>query len=259
VTYSRLRCEIDDRIATITLAHAKKLNALDGILLLELRQALESVALSDARALIITGEGRAFSSGGDVLGDPSEIPADLGAALEELHHPMLNALIDLRIPVVCGLNGFAVGGACALPLLSDFVVASTAASFQFAFAKIGLVPDCGVGWLLVNRVGAARATELLMLGQALSAEQAMAMGLVYRVVDPALLHLEVTALARHLAEGPTQALGLTRRALHLASAQTFAEALGQERQDQRVAGSTNDFAEGLAALRARRSAQFTGR
>jgi 2-(1,2-epoxy-1,2-dihydrophenyl)acetyl-CoA isomerase len=175
-----------------------------------------------------------------------------------VYHPVLLRHIDLHCPLITAVNGVAAGGGMSLAMMGDLVIAARSASFVQAFRGIGLVPDCGSTFLLPRRVGWSRAMELSLLGEKISAERAFEWGLVNRVFDDDRLMVETMRLAGELAAGPTVALGLTRKAYWESGHNTYDGQLQLERQLQRVAGRTKDFAEGVTAFRQKRPARFRG-
>jgi 2-(1,2-epoxy-1,2-dihydrophenyl)acetyl-CoA isomerase len=245
-------------VATVTLNRPESLNALNGAMVDELRQAVESLPGSGARCLLITGAGRGFSSGAD-LASGGGLPADAGLALEKHFNPLVEALFSLPIPVVAAVNGPAAGAGCSLALAADIVIAARSAYFLQAFINIGLIPDAGATWLLPRLAGRARAMEMMMLGQRVSAEQAQSWGMISRVVDDADLAAEAVALATNLAQGPTVALGLIRQLARDAEQLSLSHALAAERVAQRDAGETSDFRSAVMAFLEKRQARFDGR
>ncbi len=259
MTYGHIRFERSPAaVATITLARPDRLNALDRQTVDELRDAVGQSASSGARCLLITGEGRGFSSGADLAGGGS-LPSDAGEALEKHFNPLIEAIFALPIPVVAAVNGPAAGAGCSLALSADLVIAGRSAYFLQAFVNIGLIPDAGATWLLPRLAGRARAMEMMMLGERVSAQQALDWGLISRVVDDEFLTVEAVALATRLAQGPTLALGLIRRLAREAGQQPLGEALAAERSAQREAGRSEDFANAVAAFLQKRQPRFEGR
>jgi 2-(1,2-epoxy-1,2-dihydrophenyl)acetyl-CoA isomerase len=244
--------------ATITLARPETLNSLARQTVDELRAAVEAVAASEARCLLITGEGRGFSSGAD-LASGGGLPEDAGEALEKHFNPLIEALFDLSIPVVAAVHGPAAGAGCSLALAADIVIAAKSAYFLQAFINIGLIPDAGATWLLPRLAGRARAMEMMLLGQRVSAEQAQSWGLISRVVEDEHLASEAALLAATLAKGPTVALGLVRRLARNAEQLSLSEALAAERVAQRTAGETEDFKSAVMAFLQKHQPRFEGR
>lgn len=245
-------------VATVTLERPDTLNALSFALLDELRAALPRALERGARCLLLTGEGRGFSSGADLSGSGG-LPDDAGAALEAYYNPLVEELFALPIPFVAAVNGPAAGAGASLALCADIVVAARSAYFLQAFVNIGLIPDAGATWLLPRLVGRARAMEMMMLGERISAEQALEWGLIARVVDDVDLESEAVALATRFAQGPTAAYGLIRRLARDSEHLALTEALAAERIAQREAGRTEDFMHGVTAFLQKRLPRFDGR
>ena len=244
--------------ATVTIARPDRLNALSGQTVDELRAAVEQVGASGARCLLLTGEGRGFSSGAD-LASAGGLPEDAGEALEKHFNPLIEALFALDIPVVAAVNGAAAGAGCSLALCADVVIAARSAYFLQAFVNIGLIPDAGATWLLPRLAGRARALEMMLLGERVPAEKALEWGLVSRVVDDGELMAEAVALATGLAQGPTVALGLIRMLARNAEQLPLTDALSAERAAQREAGRTHDFKAAVLAFLQKRQPKFDGR
>ena len=245
-------------VATVTIARPDRLNALSGQTVDELRAAVEEAGSSGARCLLLTGEGRGFSSGAD-LASGGGLPDDAGAALEKHFNPLVEAIFALPIPVVAAVNGPCAGAGCSLALAADIVVAARSAYFLQAFVNIGLIPDAGATWLLPRLAGRARAMEMMMLGERVPAEQALAWGLISRVVEDEHLASEAVALATRLAQGPTVALGLIRKLAREAGQIPLSEALAAERVAQRKAGETEDFRGAVVAFLQKQQPRFDGR
>jgi 2-(1,2-epoxy-1,2-dihydrophenyl)acetyl-CoA isomerase len=245
-------------VATLTLARPQSLNALNGAMVDEIREVVESLGGSGARCLLITGEGRGFSSGAD-LASGGGLPSDAGLALEKHFNPLIEALFELPIPVVAAVNGAAAGAGCSLALAADIVIASRSAYFLQAFVNIGLIPDAAATWLLPRLAGRARALEMMMLGERIPAEQAEAWGMIARVVDDEALISEATALASRLAQGPTVALGLIRKLAQESGSLNLRDALSAERAAQKQAGETEDFRSAVMAFLQKQTPSFQGR
>ena len=245
-------------VATIRLNRPDSLNALNAAMVDELRQAVESLPGAGARCLLLTGEGRGFSSGAD-LASGGGLPSDAGMALEKHFNPLVEALFALPIPVVAAVNGPCAGAGCSLALAADIVIAARSAYFLQAFVNIGLIPDAGATWLLPRLAGRARAIEMMMLGERIAAEKALEWGLIARVVDDVDLAHEAVALGTRLAQGPTVALGLIRQLARQSAQLSLGEALSAERGAQRDAGNTEDFRSAVLAFLQKRQAQFNGR
>jgi 2-(1,2-epoxy-1,2-dihydrophenyl)acetyl-CoA isomerase len=259
MTYETIRLEIADKIATITLNRPERLNAMPPQMADEISDALDN--LGGARALIITGEGRAFCSGADLQERGGA--AALGAsgpygALTRSYNPTMVKLSKLSVPIITAVNGPAAGIGCSLALCSDFAIAGKSGYFLQAFVNIGLVSDGGASWMLPRLVGKARATQMMMLGEKIGGEQAAEWGLIYKCVEDAELMNEARALATKLANGPTLALGLMRQNIATALEMDYASALTREAEAQKIAGESADAREGGLSFLQKRKPEFKG-
>ncbi len=259
--YETILTERKGDVLVVTLNRPERLNAAS----LQMADDL-SVALYDlqgARALLITGAGRAFCSGADLQargGDSAVTGGDAShRALMNHYNPALSQIMQLDIPVVTAVNGPAAGVGCSIGLAGDFVFAGRSAYFLQAFVNIGLVPDGGSTWLLAKAIGKPRATQMMMLGERIGAEQAQEWGLIYKAVDDAALMDEALALATKLAAGPTVALSTMRRNILTALDGSFDQVLRAEAEGQRRAGGTADAREGALSFIQKRKPAFTGR
>jgi 2-(1,2-epoxy-1,2-dihydrophenyl)acetyl-CoA isomerase len=252
-------------VATVELARPEALNAWNQQLGIDLLAALRRVAETPgARAVVITGAGRAFSSGADLKDfsggelTPDGRP-DVYKTLTERYHPIMRAVRELPLPVVAAVNGPAVGIGCSLALCCDLILAAQSAYFLLAFVNIGLVPDGGSSLFVPSRVGMARASEMALLGERVDAERALQWGLINRVVPDELLRDEVAALAERLARGPTRSYAGAKRQLNGWLYARMAEQLELEAQIQREMAGSDDFLEGAMAFLEKRPAAFKGR
>lgn len=239
------------------------LNALTRSMLHEFEAALDICGAADGgiRCLLLTGEGRAFSSGMN-LADPGgpKLPLpDAGQVLDEIFNTLLLKLRDMEIPIVVGLQGATAGITMSIALMGDIILAARSAYLLQPFANIGLIPDGGATWLLPRMLGKARAFELSLLGDRLPAEKALAWGLINDVHDDDKLRDAAIAMARRLAQGPTRAYALTRKAFWDGFDNTFKEQLLVERMYQRTASRTDDAAGAVRAFLAKKPPVFTGR
>lgn len=263
MSFENITFSIESGIARLRLNRPASLNALSRPLLGEFREALNLVGQSsEARVLLLSGEGKAFSSGADLspgitpIGSPD---FDAGAVLDDYYNPIMEAMFALPVPIVAALHGPVVGAGCMLALAADVVIASRSAYFLQAFVNIGLVPDAGSSWWLPRLVGVGRASAMMMLGERVSAEKAAAWGMIYEMVEDAELEDRAEAIAAKFGAGPTTTYHLIRSALRSGLTSDFSEALALERKNQRIAGITHDFQEGVAAFREKRKAMFTGK
>jgi 2-(1,2-epoxy-1,2-dihydrophenyl)acetyl-CoA isomerase len=246
----------------VTLNRPQRLNAFNEAMHRALMPVIaEAEADQSCRALLLTGAGRGFCAGQDLsdrVATPGEA-ARVGDALDKYYNPLVRKLRALPFPVIAAVNGVAAGAGANIAFACDIVLAARSASFVQAFARIGLVPDCGGTWFLPRLVGAARARGLALLAEPLSAEKAEAWGLIWKAVDDSMLMIEAEKLCAHFATAPTVGLALTKRALDAAETNDLAAQLDLERDLQREAGQTPDFAEGVRAFLEKRPAAFTGR
>ncbi len=250
--------ERQDGVLVLTLNRPEKLNAITGELLDALYAALkEGEEDREVRALLLTGAGRAFSAGQDLTEFGDQKP-DYEAHLRR-YNRVVEALSGLEKPLVVAVNGVAAGAGMSLALWGDLRFAAVGASFTTAFVRIGLVPDSGLSFLLPRLVGLAKAQELLLLSPRLSAEEALALGLVHRVVPAEKLMEEALSLAKELAQGPTRAYALTKKLLLETYRLSLTEALALEAVLQGQAGQTQDHEEGVRAFREKRPPRFQGR
>ena len=254
-----LRVEIAGAVATVTLDRPEALNALTVPLKDALLDALRTLGADSAvRALVLTGAGRAFCAGQDLRErlEPDALP--LADEIRRRYNPIIRAMRELPKPIVGAINGVAAGAGASLAFACDIRIAAEEASFLLAFGRVGLIPDSGATWLLPRLVGAAKAAELALTNEPLTARDAERLGLVARVVPGETVVAEAQALAARLAAGAPRALTLTKRALEAAWSATFDEQLETEADLQGEAGATADHAEGIAAFVERRPPRFTG-
>ena len=245
---------------SITLNRPEKLNTFNDELHLELAEAInEADADSTCRALLLTGSGRAFCAGADLAATVgTDRDVDLGDVLERTFNPLIRRIRNLRLPVVCAVNGVAAGAGANLAFACDIVVAGRSSKFIQAFINIGLIPDAGGTWLLPRLAGDARARGMAMLGEPVTAEQAEAWGMIWRVVEDDSLLEEATGVATHLARQPTKAIALVKRMFAEGANKNLDEQLNAERDSQKLAGATQDFKEGVEAFLQKRAPQFSG-
>jgi 2-(1,2-epoxy-1,2-dihydrophenyl)acetyl-CoA isomerase len=266
VNQQNILYQAEGAVATITLNRPQALNAVTFASMDELRQALDR-AEADAAigAVVLTGAGRAFCAGAD-LAEASDNPPrdaqgeiDLGEPLQRCYEPAVLRLRSLTKPVVAAVNGIAAGVGCSLALLADLTVAARSASFVQAFVNIGLVPDGGGTWLLPQATTPQRAMGMALLGEKISAEQALQWGLIWQVVDDEQLAAAAQGIAARLAAGPRLAVAGIKRSIHAARTQDLAASLLLERELQRACGRSEDFVEGVSAFLEKRKASFKGR
>lgn len=259
-SYETIRVGNENGVLTITLDRPDRLNACPPQMAEEIFDAL--LDLGDARAVLLRGEGRAFCSGADLAANSTSSVSGGDRAYRSLstsYNPMIQAIANLPVPVVAMVQGPAAGIGCSLALAADFVVAGRSGYFLQAFVNIGLVPDGGSSWLLPRLVGLAQATRMMMLGEKIHAEEAERIGLIYKCVEDDALEEEAMALVRKLADGPTLALGRMKATLREGLETDLGTTLAAEAQAQRIAGKSQDAAEGAMAFLQKRKPTFTGR
>jgi 2-(1,2-epoxy-1,2-dihydrophenyl)acetyl-CoA isomerase len=254
--------QVGDGVARMTLNRPDVLNSFDKAMSkLMLERLAEAAADRAVRAVYLTGAGRAFCAGQDLaeaVAREGRGVVDFAEHLRRTYNPIVRAIRGMAKPVVCGVNGAAAGAGANIALACDLVIASADAKFIQAFINIGLVPDSGGSWFLPRLVGAAKATALMMLGQPVSASEAEAMGLIYKVV-PAATHDESgKGVAPHQSSQPTAALALIKRMIAASGGHSLDEQLELEAECQAAAGRTDDYTEGVRAFLEKRKPHFTG-
>ncbi|EDU61665.1 putative enoyl-CoA hydratase PaaB [Providencia stuartii ATCC 25827] len=253
----------ENGVLTITLNRPDRLNSFNDEMHRQLSDALKIAERDDTvRCLVITGAGRGFCAGQD-LNDRnvsvSEQAPDLGYSVETFYNPLIRRLTSLPKPIICAVNGVAAGAGAAIALAGDIVIAAKSASFIQSFCRLGLVPDSGGSWFLPQLAGHARAMGMALLGDKISAEQALQWGMIWQVTENDELTTTVNQLAQHLATQPTYGLGLIKKAIYRAATNTLDEQLDLERDLQRLGGRSEDYREGVDAFLNKREPKFKGR
>ena len=250
-------------VAVLTLNRPESLNSFTRQMHRDLWAAFDRAEADPViRAAVITGAGRGFCAGADLAefdfapGPDLVQRADPGPVIDQAFNPTARRIQSLRFPVIAAVNGVAAGAGVSLAMSCDIAIASPGASFIQAFSKIGLIPDAGGSWFLVERLGLARAMALALTGDKLPAPQAKDWGLIWDVADDPLA--AAMAMAERLAVMPTRALVATRALLRDAATRTLDEQLDAERDTQSALGRTHDYIEGVAAFREKRPARFKG-
>ena len=247
-------------IYRLTLNRPQRLNAFTRDMLTALSDMLADIAANkNARVLVISGAGRAFSAGQDLTDKGAvEDGRACRTTVERCYNPVIRQLHSLDLPIVAAVHGVAAGAGMSLALACDFVIAADNAMFDIAFARIGLIPDAGGTHQLQRLLGPARARALAMLGEKIPAPEAVRLGLIYRAVPEADLAAETEALAARLAQAPTKALALMKQAFHAGDHHSLEQQLALEAELQSEAADTEDFAEGVAAFLSKRIPKFKG-
>jgi len=262
--YGKIKVTFDGDVAIVTMADPATMNAAGIDTAQELTHAFKagSEGPDAKRAIVLTGEGRGFCSGANLTSvggsSSSSAPRGAGDALKSTYNPLVRLIADLPIPFVTAVNGAAAGVGCSFALLGDIIVAGESAYFLQAFRRIGLVPDGGSTYLLPRMIGRARAMEMALLGERVSAAKALEWGLINRCVPDAELMPTALGLAHELAKGPAS-LGMIRKAIWASLDTDFDAQLAYEADTQNKAGRTEDFAEGVTAFLQKRPAAFKGR
>jgi 2-(1,2-epoxy-1,2-dihydrophenyl)acetyl-CoA isomerase len=255
-----LLTDLADGVLTLTLNRPDKLNALNDELAAGLQAALKQAERDDSvRCLVLTGAGKGFCAGQDLGAVSGRGSLSFREHLLKTYNPIVAKLRSLEKPAIGAINGAAAGAGLGLALACDFRYAAAGAKFRMAFSGIGLAPDSGTSYFLPRLMGLSRALEFAYTNAAVTAEEALGLGLVNRVVPPEDLAATVKELATRLAQAPTKALGLTKRALYAAQSATLDEALDYEAYLQDIAGRTDDYREGVAAFLEKRPPKFQGR
>lgn len=261
--YPTVKTSSEKGVFWITMNRPDRLNAFDEQMGSDLMEALkEGERSADARCLVLTGEGKAFSVGEDLNGNKAAYesgkPMLLGEVLKRKYNPIVGRIRRMEKPVVAAVNGVTAGAGLGLALACDLRAASEKATFHEAFIKVGLAPDSGTSFWLTRILGLGRAMEVGLLGDPIDANRALSLGLVNWVYPEEVFRTHVTALADRLAKGPTKAMGLTKRALNRAVVVDMESALEYEMYLQDIAGKTRDHVEGVRAFFDKREPSFTG-
>lgn len=256
--------EMNGAVATVQMNRPEALNALSLQLGLDLRAAIEQAISDNARAVILTGSGRAFCAGGDLremrsFGEKEgSVEAFLDAPLKALHE-VIALIRNTPVPFIAAVNGICAGAGTNFALACDLVIAAEDASFNEAFTRIGLSPDCGGTFFLPRAVGEKIAMEMFLTGAAIGAERAASLGMINRVVSAAELLSAAAELAEKLAAGPTASYGRIKRMMNASFSNSLFEQLDLEAECQLGSGRSEDFTEGVAAFFEKRTPAFRGR
>ena len=250
---------LKDNVGTIKLNRTDVLNSFNKEMAEETQEALKECEKNEnVRAIIITGEGRAFCAGQD-LAEAMKAGSDLATIVKKQYNPIIKLIRNIEKPVIAAVNGVAAGAGANIAFACDFVIAAKSTLFIQSFSKIGLIPDSGGTFFLPRIAGFARATAMMMLGDKLTSEKALEYGLVYKVADDENVISEANSLAQHLAKMATRGLGLTKKALNNSYYNSLNEQLSLEEKLQDEAGHTKDYSEGVKAFLEKRKPQFTGK
>lgn len=252
--------ETEGSVLKIKLNRPDKYNSFNREMALQLQEALNK-AESDTsiRAIFITGEGKAFCAGQDLAEAIDTNGPGLEKIVFEHYNPIINKLRTIEKPIVCAVNGVAAGAGANVALACDIVIAAASATFIQAFIKIGLIPDSGGTFFLPRLIGFQKASALMMLGEKVSATEALQMGMIYKVFDDDKLQKETMNIAKTLSEMPTKGIGLTKRLLNESMFNTLDKQLDKEGKLQIEAAKSYDYNEGVKAFLEKRKPDFKGK
>ncbi len=261
--YQTIVLEKNNGVANLTLNRPDRLNSFNVQMHEELQSALDDIATDgETRCVVLTGAGRGFCAGQD-LGDRAvsadQAAPDLGISVEKFYNPLIRRLTNLKMPVICALNGVAAGAGASVVMACDIVIAAKSASFILSFAKVGLVPDSGSSWHFARAIGLPRAKAMAMLGNKVKAEQAEQWGLIYQVVEDDQLQSTAMEMGSHLAKQPTEALANIKELVHTAFDYSLNEQLERERKAMQHLGRSDDYREGVASFMEKREPNFKGK
>lgn len=254
-----IRSEIDGSVLKITLNRPDKFNSFNREMALQLQDALDKGRLDPfIRAILITGEGKAFCAGQDLAEAMDTNGPGIERIVREHYNPIIEKIRSIDKPVVCAVNGVAAGAGANIALACDIVIAGSSASFLQAFSKIGLIPDSGGTFFLPRLIGFGKASALMMLGDKVSAADAEKMGMIYKVAEDTNLLSESMTVAKTISEMPTKAIGLTKKLLNQSMNNTMEKQLEYEADMQVHAALTYDYSEGVNAFLEKRKPVFKG-
>jgi 2-(1,2-epoxy-1,2-dihydrophenyl)acetyl-CoA isomerase len=260
MNYETILYNLEEGVLTSTLNRPDVLNAFNRKMTDELQDAFKKAERdAEVRCIVLTGAGRAFSSGEDLKSRSASGESDFGSTLRQRYNPLVARMRNIEKPVLGSINGVAAGAGCSIALACDLRIASEKARFIEVFVRVGLVPDSGSSFFLPRLVGLGKALEMAFLGDEMGAEEALRTGLVNRVVLQEELESATRELALRLAKSPTRAIGLAKRAINRALTMDLEQVLEYEVYGQETAGASEDHREGLAAFLEKRAPNFTGR
>ena len=257
--FNTLLLDIKESVATITLNRPDVFNAFNDEMSYELQDALKQVTKDDqVRVVVLTGAGRAFCSGQDLKAISGSKNRSLSDSLYKRYNPIIRAVRNIPKPVICKLNGVGAGAGCSLALACDMIIASSNALLIEVFINVGLVLDSGSSYFLPRLVGSAKAFELATMGSKVTAEEALNLGMVNKVVAPEELDDAVKAVTDYYARAPTKAIGLMKKMLNKSFYSDLDTMLEYEAFCQEIAGNSADYQEGVSAFVDKRKPEFKG-
>jgi 2-(1,2-epoxy-1,2-dihydrophenyl)acetyl-CoA isomerase len=260
--YNNIKITRDETCFILTFNRPEVLNSFNKEMALEVQSALKDARSDDTvRAVLLTGAGRAFCAGQDLAeAVPKEKPmADIASLVKESYNPIIRLIREIEKPVIAAVNGVAAGAGANIAIACDIVIASEKASFVQAFSKIGLVPDSGGTFFLPRIVGMSKASALMMLGEKISAVEALDTGMIYKVYREDMFWEETLKLTKKLSQMPTRGLGLTKIALNKTFDNALEDQLALEAELQAEAGNSEDYVEGVKAFIEKRAPNFKGK
>ena len=252
--------KIENKVAFINLNRPEVFNSFNREMAFSMQETLDICSNdNNVRAIVLTGNGKAFCAGQDIgeITNP-ELNPGFRKILDDHYNPIIKKIRTIEKPIICAVNGVAAGAGANIALACDIVVASENASFIQAFSKIGLIPDSAGTFFLPRLIGLQRATALMMLGDKVSAIEALQIGMIYKIFPVGIFDEEVLKLATTLANMPTKALGLTKKLLNQSLTNNLEQQLQLESDLQIEASSTNDYSEGVASFVEKRKPVFKG-
>lgn len=257
--YNTIIYDQKDNVLTVTLNRPDVYNAFNEEMLSELNDAFKKAGEDESiRCVILTGAGKAFCSGQD-LKDFNEKKLTFREAIDQRYNPLIRKIAYLPKPVICAINGVAAGAGISLCLACDYRIASESATLTEVFINVGLVPDSGSSFFLPRLVGYAKAFEICVTGDRITAREAKQFGLVNKVVSNSLLKKSAESTAKNFASKPTKAIGMIKSILNKSFESSLDEILDEESRNQEIAGSTDDFREGISSFLEKRKPVFTGK
>jgi 2-(1,2-epoxy-1,2-dihydrophenyl)acetyl-CoA isomerase len=260
VSFESIIYDVEESIATLKLNRPQALNAFNTAMISETTQAFKHANRDKGvRCVVITGEGRAFSSGQDLKDiEGRDDDFSIGDHIRQGYNRLILQMVNLEKPIIAAVNGVAAGAGCGVALAADIRIVSEYGSFMLAFSRVGLVPDSGTTWILPRLIGYSRAYEMAITAEKITAERALSWGMVNKVVPASQLGEITDAWARLLASGPTLAFGLTKRAMYKSAGSSLEDSLIYESMLQEIAGRSYDRKEGVQAFIEKRPADFRG-